>query len=331
MATIKDIANRLGVSVSTVSKGLNGASDISEELRQMVLDTAVEMGYATKRSKKTENRKLCIFIENMNYESIDEFGYDIVLGFKQNAFRHNWDVDIVPITPTFQAEEKYDTYMLKNGYCGAFLVGFALHDEWMRQLEDTTMPTVLFDNFIANNPNVCYIGTDSYEGIGMAVNHLFKLGHRATAFLNGSLYSMVPDQRQEAFESSMTELGLEIRPDLMARGYYVSDSAKYHVPGFLAAGATAIVCGNDLIAKGVMEECVQRGFRVPEDISVIGFDDISLAATYNPPLTTIRQERNELGKCAYVILNSLIHHISISKTLLRPKLIERESTARREG
>ncbi|MDY3274888.1 MAG: LacI family DNA-binding transcriptional regulator [Agathobacter sp.] len=331
MATIKDIANRLGVSVSTVSKGLNGASDISEELRQMVLDTAVEMGYATKRSKKTENRKLCIFIENMNYESIDEFGYDIVLGFKQNAFRHNWDVDIVPITPTFQAEEKYDTYMLKNGYCGAFLVGFALHDEWMRQLEDTTMPTVLFDNFIANNPNVCYIGTDSYEGIGMAVNHLFKLGHRDIAFLNGSLYSMVSDQRQEAFESSMTELGLEIRPDLMARGYYVSDSAKYHVPGFLAAGATAIVCGNDLIAKGVMEECVQRGFRVPEDISVIGFDDISLAATYNPPLTTIRQERNELGKCAYVILNSLIHHISISKTLLRPKLIERESTARREG
>ena len=331
MATIKDIANRLGVSVSTVSKGLNGASDISEELRQMVLDTAVEMGYATKRSKKTENRKLCIFIENMNYASIDEFGYDIVLGFKQNAFRHNWDVDIVPITPTFQAEEKYDTYMLKNGYCGAFLVGFALHDEWMRQLEDTTMPTVLFDNFIANNPNVCYIGTDSYEGIGMAVNHLFKLGHRDIAFLNGSLYSMVSDQRQEAFESSMTELGLEIRPDLMARGYYVSDSAKYHVPGFLAAGATAIVCGNDLIAKGVMEECVQRGFRVPEDISVIGFDDISLAATYNPPLTTIRQERNELGKCAYVILNSLIHHISISKTLLRPKLIERESTARREG
>ena len=331
MATIKDIANRLGVSVSTVSKGLNGASDISEELRQMVLDTAVEMGYATNRSKKTENRKLCIFIENMNYESIDEFGYDIVLGFKQNAFRHNWDVDIVPITPTFQAEEKYDTYMLKNGYCGAFLVGFALHDEWMRQLEDTTMPTVLFDNFIANNPNVCYIGTDSYEGIGMAVNHLFKLGHRDIAFLNGSLYSMISDQRQEAFESSMTELGLEIRPDLMARGYYVSDSAKYHVPGFLAAGATAIVCGNDLIAKGVMEECVQRGFRVPEDISVIGFDDISLAATYNPPLTTIRQERNELGKCAYVILNSLIHHISISKTLLRPKLIERESTARREG
>lgn len=331
MATIKDIADRLGVSISTVSKGLNGASDISEELRQVVLDTAVEMGYSTKRSRKTENRKLCIFIENMDYSSIDEFGYDIVLGFKQNAFRHNWDVDIVPITPAFQTESKYDTYLLKNGYCGAFLVGFALHDEWMKQLESTTMPTVLFDNFIADNPNVCYIGTDSYEGISMAVKHLFTLGHKKIAFLNGSLYSMVSDQRQEAFENAMRELGLPIESKLMARGYYVSDSAKYHVPGFLAEGATAIVCGNDLIARGVIDECVQRGFRVPEDISVVGFDDIPIAAAFTPPLTTIRQERNELGKCAYVILNSLIHHIGISKTLLRPKLVERESTARFNG
>ncbi|MCM1105525.1 MAG: LacI family transcriptional regulator [Blautia sp.] len=328
MATIKDIANRLGVSVSTVSKGLNGASDISEELRQVVLDTAVEMGYSTKRSRKEENRKLCIFVENMSYKSIDEFGYDIVLGFKQNAFRHKWDVDVMPITPEFQEEEKYDTYLLKHGYCGAFLVGLALHDEWMKQLENTTMPTVLFDNYIASNPRVCYLGTDSHEGISMAVNHLHTLGHRKIAFLNGSLYSMVSDQRQAAFENALWALGLPLEDKLMARGYYVADSAKYHVPGFLEAGATAIVCGNDLIAQGVIEECTRRGLKVPEDISVVGFDDISIAAAFNPPLTTIRQERNELGKCAYVILNSLIHHISISRTLLRPRLIERESTTR---
>ena len=82
MATIKDIANQLGISISTVSKGLNGASDISEELRQLVLDTAVEMGYATKKSKKVENRKLAIFVENMEYDTPDQFGYDVVLGFK---------------------------------------------------------------------------------------------------------------------------------------------------------------------------------------------------------------------------------------------------------
>lgn len=328
MATIKDIANRLGISVSTVSKGLNGASDISEELRQMVLDTAVELGYSTKRSRKVENRKLCIFIENMEYESPEEFAYEVVLGFKQNAFRHKWDVDIVSVTPSLQMEEKYDTYLLKNGYCGGFLMGFSLHDEWIKQLPTTTMPTVLLDNFIPNNPNVCYIGTDSFEGIEMAVKHLYNRGHKKIAFLNGTLYSMVSDHRQEAFENTMRELGLEVNPKLMARDFYVSDSAKYHVPGFLSEGATAIVCASDLIAKGVIDECKERGFRIPEDISIVGFDDIPLAATFDPPLTSVRQDRNDLGKCGYVILNSLIHHISISKTLLRPSLVERESSGR---
>ena len=328
MATIKDIANRLGISVSTVSKGLNGASDISEDLRQMVLDTAVEMGYTTKRSKKVENRKLAIFIENMDYETTNQFGYEIVLGFRQNAFRHKWDVTVIPITPAFQLEEKYDTYMLKNGYCGAFLVGFALHDEWMKQLETTTVPTVLFDNYIKKNPNVAYIGTNNYEGIDVAVDHLYTLGHKKIAFLNGSLHSMVSEERQEAYFDSMQAHGLTVDEDLTAFGYYVADSAKYHVPTFLGAGATAIICGNDLIASGVITECKLRGFRVPEDISVIGFDYIPISATLDPPLTTVRQERTELGKCAYVILNSLIHHIPICRTQLHATLIERESTAR---
>ena len=328
MATIKDIANRLGISISTVSKGLNGASDISEDLRQLVLDTAVEMGYSTKRSKKEEYRKLCVFVENMEYKTLDSFGYDIVLGFKQNAFRHKWDVTVVPITPEFQEQEKYDTYLLKHGYCGAFLVGLALQDEWMVQLKTTTMPTVLFDNSIPDNPNVCYTGTDNYEGIRFAVEHLCRLGHKKIGFINGSRYSLVSDQRQEAFENSMKEFQLPINDKLMSYGYFVAESAKYHMPGFLEEGATAIVCANDLIAQGVIDYCHKNGYQVPEDISVIGFDNIPIAATTTPPLTTIAQQRNELGRCAYICLNSLIHHIPVSKVVLRPKLIERESTTR---
>lgn len=326
MITIKDIASRLGVSVSTVSKGLHGASDISDELRQMILDTAVEMGYSTKSSKKEENRTLCVFIENMDYESAGEFGYDIVLGFRQCVFRYNWNLEVIPVTPAFQKEEKYDTFLLRNGYCGAFLLGFALHDPWMKQLGETTMPTVLLDNFINNNPNVCYIGTDNNEGIAMAVDHLRSLGHREIAFLNGSQYSMVSDQRQEAFENAMAAASLPVKKERMAYGYYVADSAKYHVPGFLDAGATAIVCGNDLIAQGVIGECNKRGLLVPEDISVVGFDDIPPAASFDPPLTTVRQERNQLGRCAYTSLIALIRHIPISKTLLRPSLVVRKST-----
>lgn len=326
MATIKDIANRLGISVSTVSKGLNGANDISEELRQMVLDTAVEMGYTTKKMKKEEHKKLCIFIENMDYETPNQFGYEIILGFKQAAYRDNWDVAVFPVTPAFQMSERYDTYMLKNGFTGSFFVGFALHDEWLSQLTSTTIPTALFDNYIKKNPNVGYVGTDNYEGIDSAVDHLYSLGHKKIAFLNGSLNSMVSDQRQQAFLDSMESRSLPIEEELLANGFYVADSAKYHVPNFLAAGATAILCGNDLLAYGTIEECLARGFRVPEDISVIGFDDLPTSARFAPPLTTVRQDRIELGKSGYYTLNSLIHHVSISKTLLRPQFMVREST-----
>lgn len=327
MATIKDIANRLGVSVSTVSKGLSGANDISEDLRQLVLDTAVEMGYATKKSKKEENRKLAVFVENMEYETDSQFGYDIILGFKQNAFRYHWHVEVIPVTPSFQLSEKYDTYLLRNGFSGAFLLGFALHDEWFKQLDRTTMPTVLFDNYVKKNPNVCYVGTDNYEGIDAAVDHLYALGHRNIAFLNGSLHSMVSEQRQEAYYMSMHARGLEVRSELTAYGYYVADSAKYHVPAFLDAGATAIICGNDLIASGVINECRIRGLRVPEDISVVGFDDLPISSLLEPPLTTVHQERNELGKCAYSVLHSLLHHIPVCRAQIRSSLIERESTA----
>lgn len=326
MATIKDIANRLGISISTVSKGLNGASDISDDLRQLVLDTAVEMGYSTKRSKKVEYRKLCLFVTNMEYQTEDTFGYDIVLGFKQNACKHKWEVTVEEIDVHFQKTHKYDTYLLQHGYCGAFILGLALHNPWMEQMKTTTMPTVLFDNFIDGNPNVGYLGTDSREGIHTAVEHLVNLGHRKIAFLNGSSGSLVSEERQEAFESAIKEYKIDCNTRMMARDDFVADSAYHHVPVFLEEGATAIVCGNDLIAQGAIETCIKAGYRIPEDISIVGFDNLPIAATTVPPLTTISQQRNTLGRCAFTTLESLINRVSISKIMLRPKLVVRSST-----
>ncbi len=327
MATIKDIANRLGISVSTVSKGLNGASDISESLRQAVLDTAVELGYTTKQMRGRSGRKLCIFVENMDFENPEQFGHDIILGFKQASREGNYDVTVLPVTPAMQSAEKYDTFMLKNGYVGAFMLGFALQDDWMPQFNATNIPTVLLDNYIRKNPAVSYIGTDSFEGIDEAVAHLNSKGHTRIALINGSPHSMISEQRRQAYIDSMTVRDLPFSEATMPYGYYVADAAKEHVGTLLAMGITAILCGNDLIASGVISECKQRGFHVPDDVSVIGFDDIPLSKKLTPPLTTIRQDRLELGKCGFYTLNSLINHVPISKTLLRPKLVIRESTA----
>lgn len=326
MATIKDIANKLGIAVSTVSKGLNGASDISADMRQLVLDTAVEMGYASKKMKATGTRKVCIFIENMDYENIEQFGYEIIVGFKLSAARRHWDVTVVPTNLNMQTAEKFDTYMLKNGYSGAFLLGFTLHDDWVWQLSKTTVPTVLLDNYIERNTHVGYVGTDNYEGIDLAVSHLYNLGHKKIAFLNGSKNSMVSEQRHQSFVNSMAKHGLVPDENLIEYGYYVPDCAKDHVPGFLKNGATAIMCASDLIATGVIVELQKRGLKVPEDISVIGFDDLPIAAQLSPSLTTIRQDRTDLGRSAFLLLDGLIHNVTISKLLLRAKFIQREST-----
>lgn len=326
MATIKDIANKLGIAVSTVSKGLNGASDISAEMRQLVLDTAVEMGYASKKIKTTGSRRVCIFIENMDYENIEQFGYEIIVGFKLSAARRHWDVTVIPTNLNMQTEERFDSYMLKNGYSGAFLLGFTLHDDWVRQLNKTTVPTVLLDNYIECNPHVGYVGTDNYEGIDQAVAHLKHLGHKKIAFLNGSKNSMVSEQRHQAFVDSLTKHGLEADEKLIEYGYYVPDCAKDHVPSFLHNGATAIMCASDLIATGVIMELQKRGLKIPEDISVIGFDDLPIASQLSPSLTTVRQDRTDLGKSAFLLLDGLIHSISTSKLLLRAKFIPREST-----
>ena len=125
----------------------------------------------------------------------------------------------------------------------------------------------------------------------------------------------------------MEEQGLTPDKKLMEYGYYVPDCAKYHVPTFLENGATAILCASDLIASGVIAELTKRGLNVPEDISVMGFDDLPLASALTPPLTTIRQDRTDLGKSAFLLLDGLIHNVSVSKMLLRAKFIKRASTA----
>ena len=327
MATMKDIADKLGISLGTVSKGLNNGKDISDELRKTILDTAVEMGYTNRKALREDLRRIALFVENMDYEAETSFGYDIIMGFQKASFSENWNFSIIPLTHSFQAENRYESFMLQEKYSGAFFIGLSLDDPWTEQIRTTTIPTVLLDNSMEGNPVVSSVGTDSTEGIDAAITYLVENGHEKIAFLNGSAGSVISDDRMTAYLSSMSRNGLMVDPNLAVYGYFVADCAPYHVPGFIDRGATAILCGNDLIAQGVIKCVKELGFDVPNDISVIGFDDIPLASTLSPPLTTVRQSRIGLGKCAYFTLYSLINGVPISRSLLRPELIKRYSVA----
>ncbi len=326
MATIRDIAQELHISTSTVSKGLNGGKDISEPLRRQILDTAVRLGY-TKKASVHRNRRLCVFIENVLYKDKQDFGYEIILGFRQAAYREQWNVDIMDVTPDFQLQHPYDAFMTEGSFSGSFIVGFSMEDPWMKSLQDTTFPTVLLDNQMPVNPNVTCLGTDNAEAMSLAISYLIGHGHDRIAFLDGSAGSFVSDQRMLSFLNAMRQQHLPLDPDLAVYGYFVPETAQYHVPGFLSQGVTAILCGNDLIASGVITCCQEAGFRVPEDVSVIGFDDLPMAASLSPALTTIRQDRNALGRSAMYSLHALLGGVPLSFSLLRPALICRDSVA----
>ena len=125
---------------------------------------------------------------------------------------------------------------------------------------------------------------------------------------------------------AMHQHGLKTSPATTGCSYYLSECMEKHLPRFLENGTTAIICSQDTLANAALIQCQQLGYQVPDDVNIIGFDDLPIAAYTSPPLTTIRQNRIELGKSGFFALSSLLNGVSISTFLLHTQLIERKST-----
>ncbi len=326
MPTINDIAQKLGVSKSTVSKAFNGADDVSETLRKKILETAVAMGYKKNRVRKDDPKKLCILIGTMDYENPAGFGHDLVTGFEQTAVLDGWNVEIQKIPTELQTQISYDAFMLSRSFQGAFVLGFSLSDPWMEHFKTSQTPAVLHDNYIQENPSVAYVGVNSEEGFDLAVSHLKRLGHTQIGYLGGDANSFIVRARFQAYLRAMERHNLPAGQELTGRARFSFECISLHLPRLLKNGATAILCEHDQLANAVLVHCMESGVRVPGDVSVIGFDDTAFASCTIPPLTTVRQDQNALGRCGYYALSSLLNHTHISSLLLRAKLIERNST-----
>ncbi len=306
MITISDIAEKLSISKSTVSKALNNATDISASMRKRVLETAAEMGYINRRFHRSE-KKLCILIENMDYETPNQFGHDIVKGFCQIAETEGWTVETVPLTMEFQKLTPYGVFMLDHNYQAAFVLGFSLLDPWMQDFKSSQIPTVLYDNYIKSNPYIASVGCDSQEGMMLAVKHLIGLGHKRIGLISGPLDSYILKARYHAYLHALEKYGLEVNEDYIGLGYYVAESTRTYIPKLLEHRVTAILFSHDVRALSAMTECSDRGIQIPRDLSIIGFDDLPMTAYTTPPLTTIRQDRIALGQCGYYAINCYIY------------------------
>lgn len=328
MTTIQDIADKLGISKGTVSKALNDAPDISETLQKQILETAVELGYTRLRRYKNSARKLCILVEenNIQYKEPHHFAYDIVMGFRQMAEPAGFEVEIVPVSEESQRSSSYEVFMLQNDYAGSFILGFSLNDPWMKDFETSRTPAVLYDNQIRGNPSTAYIGIDNDEGMDLAVGHLKDLGHEKIGYLSSALESHIMQVRYNSFFQALRRHGLDADPALAGCSFFMYECMEQHLPRLLDMGVTAIVCGQDTIANAALVQCQQLGYKLPRDLSIVGFDDLPISPYTSPPLTTIRQDRINIGKCGYYAAISLLNGVSIGTILLHAQLIVRGST-----
>ena len=324
MPTMDDIARQVGVSKGTVSKALNGAPDISDALRKTILDTAVALGYT--RARRGAVRTLCVFIQNMECAKPEDFGTDIITGFRQMAEPSGYGVKVVQLTLELQKAMPYDAYMLREGYLGALFLGLTLLDPWMKEFPRSHTPAVLYDNLILGNPTVATLGIDNNEAIGQAMDALYGMGHRKIGYLSGALGSHIYQVRYKSFFNEVRRRKLPSSSSLAGYSYYFSETLDTHLPRLLAQGVTAILCSSDLLAHTVLIRCLEMGIHVPDQLSIVGFDDLPFCAHTAPPLTTIRQDRLQLGKSSYYALDSLLNGVPISSLLLHGQLILRGST-----
>lgn len=324
MATLDDIAQALGVSKSTVSKALSGAKDVSKAMRQQVLEKAVELGYSRGIRKRAAPR-IAVFIINMDYRKPEDFGYDIVSGFRKAAEPAGFQVELIDLDRKLQETTRYDEYMVYGNYSGGLFLGLSLLDPWLKEFETCRTPTVLYDNRVCGNPNVTAVGVDNVEGMKMGVQYLKSLGHSRIGYLSSALEAYIYQQRYHAFFRAMEECGLPAEPEIGGTSYHISQCLSEHLPRLLERGCTAVMCSHDILAHSLMIHCKERGIRVPEDLSILGFDDIPLCSYTTPPLSTIRQNRSTLGKSAFYAMSSLLNKVAISSLFLHPELMTRSS------
>jgi LacI family transcriptional regulator len=198
----------------------------------------------------------------------------------------------------------------------------------MEDFKTCKTPAILYDNHISVNPRVTHVGVDNAEGMELAVQYLKSLGHTKIGYLSSELEAYVYRQRYNAFFQALKNADLDASESLADCSFFINDSLL-HLPRLLEQGCTAIVCSHDLLAHSAMVHCLQMGHRVPEDVSIMGFDDIPMCRYTLPPLSTIRQDRINIGKSAFYAMLNQLNNVHPSSLLLHPELVERASCAKK--
>lgn len=329
MITIRDIAKRANVSSATVSRVLNNSSPVNEEKRAAVLEAMEELNFqpnlVARGLASGESMTIGVAVQmsgstfyNLVTDgisiSLDELGYSPIFSNR----KHKPGMGLAAVRN-----------LIGRRIDGLILVGGELPENELKQIRDT-VPTIVVGRDISGNPDET-ICVDNFEPAYELTKVLIEAGHERIAHISGDQGHFDGRQRFQAYKQALKDFGVKFRSELVYEGDFSAQSGIVGVSSLLARGVnfSAVFAGNDLCAYGARLALYQKGIRVPEDVSIVGFDDQPESSYMTPPLTTVRQPAKEMGTAAGKAIVSLVRGKQVKIPKLAAKVVFRDSISRR--
>lgn len=324
-ANIKDVATRAGVSIATVSHVLNGTRATRLLTRQRVLAAVAELGYAQNQSARNLVRGRSSLLGLIISDIRNPFFPEITAAFQDEALAHN--MDALVLNTNYDPQRTLNSVRRLTGLQvpGVALLTSQIEQSVVAMLSSQRIAAVYLDlGHVAQS--ISNIAIDYEQGITQALEYLASMGHKRIGYVGGPARLPSARRRKKAFTEAAARLGLDaghaVESDFTVKGGYLASSKLIG-----RSDLTAVVAGNDLTAIGILHRAYDSGLRVPEDLSVIGFDDILFAEYTQPGLTTMALPRTEIGKVAFEALWTMISDPDLAgrEFRVKPRLVIRQS------
>ncbi len=337
--TIYDIAKEAKVSVATVSRVLNDTAPVKESTRAKIEGLIAKYNFQPNAMARSLLKKETGIIGVIVPDLTNPFFPEVFAGAEQEAQQSGYTFLLSNSVGDYAKESEYLSILREKRVDGLIFLGGRINlkhcdDHLVQELVQhaSVIPTVLVNGGLRNT-DLVRVATDESAGTALAVRHLVELGHKEIGFIGGESHMTTTSIKLRAFRKTMKEEGLDVREEWLLPDSFSMDSGKKQMLKLLdmKEKPTAVVCVNDYTAIGAIKAAAEAGLKVPDDMSVVGFDDIPLAHHFIPELTTVSQQANELGKAAVQVLKGLMNKEKVKKlTSLEPQLIVRQSTGPRK-
>ncbi len=330
MSTIKDVAALAGVSFTTVSHVLNDTRPVSADARRRVLAAVEEIGYlpsAVARSlRKSETKIIGVLVPNVN----NPFFAELVVGVEDGCRLSGYSVFLCNSDNDPKRQQQYMRTLLEKRIDGLLLSSAGDAEALARIFKLATVPAVTVDRAVPG-ARADRVSVNNQDGALKAVRHLLDLGHRQIACVSGPAEFEVSMERVEGWRRALQERGLAVDESLLIESDF-SSAGGYEAARRLLRErpeVTAVFASNDMMALGALRAAAELGLRLPQQLSVVGFDDIELSAYVYPALSTVGCSIKELGREAARVLIDRIENpgAPLKDVQLTPRLVVRESSA----